>query len=672
MPRQKEAESQSLELDDLIDELQPGATLLNGQYTIQRFLNRGGFGITYLATDSLDRNVVIKECFPLSVCRRSKAVVAARSRAHTAQLRSVTQNFVREAHNLAKIVHPNIVAVHQVFEENGTAYMAIDFIDGPDLQQVIDGQGRGFGPAQIVAITQKLLQAVAFIHDHDMLHRDIAPDNILINKSGEPILIDFGAVREDASQVVRAVSEMRVVKENYSPQEFYVTGAEQGPWSDLYALGATLYHLISGEVPIGGQARLAALAEEKSDPYVPLAGRIAGYPSEFLEAIDQAMCALPRHRIQSARDWMRQIYGSVPEVAASPWPAEEQRSHLEYLVMRQQEKEAQAEAGPHPDAMPHVAPGDAPRRRAPMKIVAGVVIALAAVAGGRLLIVGGAGPAAEARTELAAPADGATATDAVEARAGVTEASTSTDAAGAQADTTEAPVLAEAVEAQADTTEAPVLAEASAAPALAERPLLENQIAFAAWDVDFPFTTEVRVINGEQVAPVGRLDPNADLAMAGNWLARGLTIHTVNGVPLKETGSLASGVLRAMQVDPDGFARVVVGYRDRAGADQVGLLTVKARRLIVLANGVTLQAAVSDGVWQTVVTNVTDPALTTLVKGDVLFRDKTTEIALDAATSLEAILPQLVDRGIAGTEFSVIRDRKVTTTTMRLQTKSEL
>ncbi len=184
------------EADDLIDELQPGAKLLKGQYTITRYLNSGGFGITYLAKDSLDRDVVIKECFPSSVCRRSKVVVAARSRAHSAELRSIVQLFVREARNLAKIVHPNIVAVHQVFEDNGTAYMAIDFIDGLDLQQIIDGEGEMLQPDHIVRITDKLLAAVGFIHDNDMLHRDISPDNVLINKAGEPILIDFGAARE--------------------------------------------------------------------------------------------------------------------------------------------------------------------------------------------------------------------------------------------------------------------------------------------------------------------------------------------------------------------------------------------------------------------------------------------------------------------------------------------
>ena len=304
MAQQKAVEPATDEVEDLIDELQPGAKLLKGQYTITRYINSGGFGITYLAKDSLDRDVVIKECFPSSVCRRSKVVVAARSRAHTAELRSIVQLFVREARNLAKIVHPNIVAVHQVFEDNGTAYMAIDFIDGLDLQQVIDGEGPRLSTDHIVKITEKLLHAVGFIHDNDMLHRDISPDNVLIDKSGNPILIDFGAASEQVARATRVLTGRRVIKEGYSPQEFYLTGSEQSPASDLYSLGATFHHVITGHPPPESQRRLARVAEGEPDPYQPLAGRFQDYPPGFLEAIDKAVRVMPKDRIQSASDWL--------------------------------------------------------------------------------------------------------------------------------------------------------------------------------------------------------------------------------------------------------------------------------------------------------------------------------------------------------------------------------
>lgn len=292
---------------EFVDELKPGTQLLNGQYTISRFLNSGGFGITYVARNSLNREVVIKECFPGAFCRRSNAIVAARSRAHQAEFRSIVRLFVQEAHNLAKLVHPNIVGVHQVFEDNDTAYMVIDYIQGSDLLDVIETASVKMTPSSIAAMTRKLLNAVAFIHENGILHRDISPDNILIDQTGEPILIDFGAAREEASRASRALSALRVVKDGYSPQELYIAGSEQGPWSDLYALGASIYHAISGAAPANSQARLAAIVEGRDDPHLPLAGRFDDFPEGFLESIDMAMNSLPRKRIQSARDWLAML-----------------------------------------------------------------------------------------------------------------------------------------------------------------------------------------------------------------------------------------------------------------------------------------------------------------------------------------------------------------------------
>ncbi|MCV2866261.1 serine/threonine-protein kinase [Albidovulum sediminicola] len=300
--------------EEFVDELKPGTRLLQGQYTISRFINSGGFGITYLAKDSLDRDVVIKECFPGSFCRRSDTIVGARSRAHQAEFKSIVKLFVQEARSLSKLVHPNIVGVHQVFEDNDTAYMAIDFIDGRDMLDIIERAPAEITPARLDSITRKLLKAVGFIHQNGILHRDISPDNILIDKTGEPILIDFGAAREEASRASRALSALRVVKDGYSPQEFYIAGSEQGPWSDLYALAATLYHAIAGTPAANSQVRLAAIAEGKGDPYHALAGRFPGYPVGFLEAIDKAMHAVPRKRIQSADEWLDMLEHPAPEI----------------------------------------------------------------------------------------------------------------------------------------------------------------------------------------------------------------------------------------------------------------------------------------------------------------------------------------------------------------------
>ena len=300
--------------ESFVDELKPGTKLMHGQYTIDSFLNAGGFGITYLAKDSLDRKIVIKECFPGAFCRRSRYVVQARSRAHQNELKSIVRLFVQEARSLAKLDHPNIVGVHQVFEDNDTAYMALDFVEGRDLLDTIEDPNHTLTPPQIKNILKEILGAVGFIHDQGILHRDISPDNILINQDLHPVLIDFGAAREEATKQSRVLSALRVVKDGYSPQEFYIAGSEQSPSSDLYALAASFYHLIANDVPPNSQARLAAIASGDPDPFVGLSGRFPDYDVDFLAAIDKALAVLPKDRVQSAADWINLMDGIAGNV----------------------------------------------------------------------------------------------------------------------------------------------------------------------------------------------------------------------------------------------------------------------------------------------------------------------------------------------------------------------
>ena len=351
----------AVEATQFTDELKPGTTLLRGQYTIERFLNYGGFGLTYLARDSLDSTVVIKECFPSSLCGRSDQVVRARSRSHQDEFKSIVRLFVQEARRLAKVRHPNIVGVHQVFEDNETAYMALDYVDGHDLLDLIESDQERLSPKRVQDMLKQLLQAIGFVHDNRLLHRDISPDNILLDKRGMPVLIDFGAARERATRVSRALSALQVVKDGYSPQEFYIAGVSQGPPSDLYALGATFHHLISGEIPPVSQLRLSAIAAREPDPYQPLAGRIHGYPAEFLASIDKAMQIFPKDRHETAQAWLKEIDVDTRREAAlvrAEWSAKTERLISELVsetnravleARRQQERTfAQAPETPAP------------------------------------------------------------------------------------------------------------------------------------------------------------------------------------------------------------------------------------------------------------------------------------------------------------------------------------
>ncbi|MEO0703391.1 MAG: protein kinase [Pseudomonadota bacterium] len=295
-------------LDDCA--LRTGTQLLHGQYTLTEFLAAGGFGMTYVARDSLSRTVVIKECFPTELCVRAGTGVTARSAAYADGYQTLLDQFVAEAHCLAQLKHRNIVHVHQVFKENGTAYMAMDYVDGVDLCQIIDARARqALPPKEIVRIALRILHAIRYVHDSGMLHLDISPDNILIDRKGEPVLIDFGAARTGAASAETAWP-LGCVKDGYSPPEFYIPHRERGAWSDLYSLGASLYHLMSGEAPPSGEARGEHLADGSRDPYQPL--DVPGYTPTFLKSIDRALQFDPLRRMQSAEDWIKLIDDSAP------------------------------------------------------------------------------------------------------------------------------------------------------------------------------------------------------------------------------------------------------------------------------------------------------------------------------------------------------------------------
>jgi serine/threonine protein kinase len=286
------------------DELQPGTSLCQGQYTVVRYINAGGFGVTYLALDSLGRKVVIKECYPGALCCRARGTVRLRSTANETDFDSIIALFEREARALAQLEHPNIVGVHQIFKENGTAYMAMDFVEGPDLFEIIETQPERLTPKEVTRILKALLKALSFVHEQGILHRDISPDNILMAPGGIPVLIDFGAAREGAARATRVLSRIHAVKDGYSPQEFYLAGSSQEKSSDLYALAATVHHLIVGCPPPNSNIRLAAVAQDEADPYAPLLGRYKDYDESFLAAIDRCLSLFSKDRLRSAEEWL--------------------------------------------------------------------------------------------------------------------------------------------------------------------------------------------------------------------------------------------------------------------------------------------------------------------------------------------------------------------------------
>jgi hypothetical protein len=270
----------------------------------------------------------------------------------------------------------------------------------------------------------------------------------------------------------------------------------------------------------------------------------------------------------------------------------------------------------------------------------------------------------------------ATETQAIETQAIESPAQPATDAPTAEAAVTEAPVAETAVAAeQPASAEAPAEAVSAAAEATDPAPqapvsLQENQIGFAAWDVEMPFIEDNRMIGGQRVAIVLRLLPNVEVAEVGDWLANGLILHSVNGVDIQQSGSITTAVLNAMKVDPDGKARVVVEYAGSSLERQSGLMTVPVTRRVSLANGVNVTISTVEGEWKAVVTGVTQPGATDLRQGDILFRDKTTGVAIDGPNTLESVMAALVEAGTPVTEFSIIRDNKLANASMQLAVKT--
>jgi serine/threonine protein kinase len=300
---------------DCIDELLPGTPLLQGQYRIARFLNSGGFGITYIATDCLDRQVVLKECFVEAFCTRNQTTVRARSDNARPHLQRALASFDDEARILAMMSHPNIVRIHQLFAENDTAYMALDYVTGHDLVEIVDEKKAILTPGQIVRMAERLISAISHIHDRQYIHCDIAPDNICVTTAGEPVLIDFGAARRTIDGVAKRHAGFSLVKDGYSPPELYQTNGACGPESDIYALAATLYYVITGKAPIDGETRVRALIADRPDPLTPLAGVIPGYPPGFLATIDKALSVEPGTRFASAKAWLRAM--ATPAAAST-------------------------------------------------------------------------------------------------------------------------------------------------------------------------------------------------------------------------------------------------------------------------------------------------------------------------------------------------------------------
>ena len=277
-------------------------------YELTRVLGKGGFGITYLGEDRhLGRRVAIKELLPDTIVARIKeGHVAAQSEDLASNWEWAKERFMEEARVLASFKHPNIVEVHQLIEANGTVYMVMDYIEGESYEARLRRIGREADEHSMRLILEPLLAGLEEVHAAGLLHRDIKPDNILLRRGIQPILLDFGSARKLLEGTTPMTS---LVTHGYSPIEQYQVKGKQGPWTDIYALGAVAARAITGEKPPMSADRMS------EDDFVWLSYRgLDGFRPLFMQAIDWALRVKPKDRPQNISEWQAS-FGWTPRAS---------------------------------------------------------------------------------------------------------------------------------------------------------------------------------------------------------------------------------------------------------------------------------------------------------------------------------------------------------------------
>lgn len=281
-------------------DLAPGNALVAGmrlrEFEIVETLGEGGFSIVYGARDlQLMRDVAIKEYIPISLAGRvASTTVRIRSEHNRETFEAGLNGFINEARLLAQFKHPGLVEVLQFWEENGTAYMVMPRYTGKTLRSVLKEMGGKGDEPWLRGIVAPVLDVLDLLHSRNVFHRDIAPDNILIKNDGTPVLLDLGSAREVVTGLQKAITV--VVKPGYAPIEQYSSdfALPQGPWTDVYAVGALLHFAIVGCPPPASISRIM------KDSLQPLAAAgLSGYSREFLTAVDRALALQPSDRPQS-------------------------------------------------------------------------------------------------------------------------------------------------------------------------------------------------------------------------------------------------------------------------------------------------------------------------------------------------------------------------------------
>ena len=291
--------------------LQPNTLLEGGKYKIIKTLGQGGFGITYLALQSgLERQVAVKEFFMKDCCERDESTshVTLGTAGMREQVSRFREKFLKEARNIARLNHPNIVRIIDVFEENGTAYYVMEYAEGGSLADKVRAEGHLPEPVATRYIKQ-VAEALDYIHQRKMNHLDVKPGNIMLNENDDAVLIDFGLAKQyDAVTGGQTSTSPVGISEGFAPMEQYKQGGvgEFTPETDIYALGATFFKLLTGVTPPS--------ASDVMEDGVPVdeleKNRTSG---KVIALITHAMEPKKKDRIHSAAEFLQGLAGGQGE-----------------------------------------------------------------------------------------------------------------------------------------------------------------------------------------------------------------------------------------------------------------------------------------------------------------------------------------------------------------------
>lgn len=363
--------------ESILHENLPRHYLLSGRYYIGRVLGQGGFGVTYLARDTeLERLVAIKEYLPRETCSRLTDRITVHSHGGEKEERFYhgMQGFLNEAKNIARLDgHPNIVSITDHLKANGTAYMVMQFISGITLKQYLSDKGGRIPHTTAREIMLHVMAALRRAHQHNVLHRDISPDNIMLSNEGQVKIIDFGAARQASSETgVKSAGLTVILKPGYAPEEQYRSKGRQGPWTDVYAVTATLYRCITGEVP-------PAAPDRPDEELVPATRLCSDLPKGLDAVLQKGMALKMEDRYQSIDELQKALLDAGvaeerKEIRGEEKKAGEVRHGSEKIDMSARETPVQIKRG-EPTKQTQ-----SPWYRSPIPYIAAAVLMLAVAA----------------------------------------------------------------------------------------------------------------------------------------------------------------------------------------------------------------------------------------------------------------------------------------------------